>query len=164
LEVVIVFGLGLMNATMAGFFGLIFRRFRRTRRTSSLGKLVLDTILPADAAENEDNPLNRFLKSNFLFTNFHNFFLSKIYTNKKNENNMKIQLFFGRLPQYLAISSKKCQLHLPNICLKLSFGLGILGDPRRSKKFGVCKNQLIQQKKPVFVFFVFLEPKTDAVN
>jgi hypothetical protein len=70
MEVVIVFGLDLMNATMAGFFGLIFRRFRRPRQTSSLGKLVLDTILPADAAENEDNPLNRFLKSNFLCVNF----------------------------------------------------------------------------------------------
>jgi hypothetical protein len=60
MEVVIVFGLVLMNATMAGFFGLIFRRFRRPRRTSSLGKLVLDTILPADATENNDNPLNLF--------------------------------------------------------------------------------------------------------
>jgi hypothetical protein len=38
------------------------------------------------------------------------------------------------------------------------------GSESTSKKFGFCKNQLMQQKKPVFVFFVFLEPKTDAVN
>jgi hypothetical protein len=33
-------------------------------------QIVLDKILPADAAENNDNPLNLFFKSNYLCVNF----------------------------------------------------------------------------------------------